>query len=192
MYGGYPYSVSGKLSKKCCQKEKKLSKKCWVRKKKSVGAKNVESERKKVSESSPPPPPPPPPPTHQLFLTCATFGGGGLFFLFLFFACHRGLWCTIGTPTLCLENWAKNVESEKNKCRSPPPPPPPPIELHGCAGLPCVRTCTLNALQPRRRIVSARALLGRSLAWLDLLRFPITFRVMSAITTRDRSERLHR
>ena len=32
---------------------------------------------------------------------------------------------------------------------------------------------------------------ARSLVWLDLSRFLITFRVMSAITTRDRSERLH-
>ena len=34
--------------------------------------------------------------------------------LFFFFACKRGWWCTMGTPTLCLENWPKNVEVEKN------------------------------------------------------------------------------
>ena len=39
--------------------------------------------------------PPPPPP----------FGSEDLFF----FACQRGWWCTIGTPTLSLENWPQKV-----------------------------------------------------------------------------------
>ena len=73
---------------------------------------------------------------------------------FFFFACQKGLWCTLGTPTLCLENWAKHVESEKKKCPSPisffgtcatleagggpkkpsvSPPPPPHDPLRICA-----------------------------------------------------------
>ena len=35
----------------------------------------------------------------------------------------RGLWCTKGTPTMCLQNRGKNFEVEK-KTESPPPPPP--------------------------------------------------------------------
>ena len=59
----------------------------------------------------------PPPPPHDLgvwwsltemrtFFTCSpalwTF-----FFSSSPLSCQRGLWCTMGTPTLCLENWAK-------------------------------------------------------------------------------------
>ena len=50
--------------------------------------------------------PPPPPPPYQ-----------------------RGWWCTMGTPTLCLENWPKNCEVGEKTCRSPPPPPPPAHQL---------------------------------------------------------------
>ena len=39
-----------------------------------------------------------------------------------FFACQKGLWCRMGTPILCLDNWAKNVESKKKKCWILPPP----------------------------------------------------------------------
>ena len=47
-------------------------------------------------------------------------------FFFFFFACQKGLSCRIGTPTLCLKNWATNFESEKKKSVVVPPPPPPP------------------------------------------------------------------
>ena len=37
------------------------------------------------------------------------------FFSSSFFAYQTGMWCTMGTPTLCLENWAKNVDVGKKK-----------------------------------------------------------------------------
>ena len=55
-------------------------------------------------------------------------GGGGWRFVFLvppppplesdiffsfFFACQRGWWCTMGTPTPSLENWLKHFEEGK-------------------------------------------------------------------------------
>ena len=41
------------------------------------------------------------------------------FFVFCFFACQKFRFVMYDG---CLENWGKNIESEK-KCRSPPPPP---------------------------------------------------------------------
>ena len=109
------------------------------------------SRKKSVGVS----PPPPPPPLIGFFWTCATFRGWRPF---LFFyspppPCHRGLWCTMGTPNLCLETWAKNVESEKKVSRPSRlaadrkktvcPPPPPPMIRFGFAPLVSGR---LNAL----------------------------------------------
>ena len=110
---------------------------------------------KKVSEFPPPPPPLPRSSAFSGLARLSRVAAFFFFFLFSFFPCHRGLWCTMGTPNLCLENWAKNVESEK-KCRdspgwrrteknsvAPPPPPPPPMIRFGFAPLVSGR---LNAL----------------------------------------------
>ena len=42
---------------------------------------------------------------------------------FFFFACQRGWWCTMYTPTPCLENWPNNFEAKKKVTESPPPTP---------------------------------------------------------------------
>ena len=80
----------------------------------------------------PPPPPPHPPPAH----THTLFGGlddsklKWIPFLHVLWRCRpvscfclsetqKGLWCTMGTPTLCLKSWAKMLSREQ-ECQSPP------------------------------------------------------------------------
>ena len=99
---------------------------------------------------------PPPPTILELYPYSLKWGPS---FSPSFLSCQRGWWYTMGTPTLCLENWPKNVEVAKKKCRShqlfsdlgdfrgwrrtdekqlcvPPPPPPPHgllrIDAHAC------------------------------------------------------------
>ena len=47
----------------------------------------------------------------------------------LFFACQRGWWCTMFTPTPCLEDWPQNFETKKKKKTNKIMEPPPPISF---------------------------------------------------------------
>ena len=73
--------------------------------------------------------PPPPPSLISFFLTCATFEGCGLLcvcVVYLCFACHRGLWCTMGTyPYSVSGKLSKKCWVVGKKSVGVPPPPPP-------------------------------------------------------------------
>ena len=72
------------------------------------------------------------------------------FFFFFFFLLVREVWCRMGTPTLCLENWPKNVEvgEEKKLVGGFPPSHGREISENYC--MKTVFYCTLRAIiRPR-------------------------------------------
>ena len=105
-----------------------------------------------VSGVQPPPPHPLDPDIFYYFL---------LLYIF-FFACQRGWWCTMDTPTPCMENWPKMLRPKKWRSPPPPlgaaswhacnvtPPPPPPLKKMLCTLLVQV-TYSFEQLYRKRR-----------------------------------------